>query len=259
MTEEDKKEFKKIKEEFENFFELFPSVKEGEKTPNLDKEKALKFFLEKKVSLEIAQKLAQEYGYEINKADLESKDAKPEEVTEEKKSILPETDQDGEKTKADEESVDLKLEEADEKVASPKEVPSGEQKTVKKVKIKKGKKKIKRQVSLGRVYIQATYNNTIVTFTDQNGNVLAWSSAGQCGFKGPKKSTPYAASVIVRNAAEKVAPYGLKEVNVFVKGVGSGRESAVRALNANGIQVLNIKDVTPIPHNGCRAKKVRRV
>jgi len=134
----------------------------------------------------------------------------------------------------------------------------GEQKKPKIVK-KKGRKKIRRQVSLGRAYIKATYNNTIVTFTDQNGNVLAWSSAGQCGFKGPKKSTPYAASVIVKNAVEKVSPYGLKEVNVLVKGVGSGRESAIRSINANGIQVLSIKDVTPIPHNGCRAAKPRRV
>lgn len=124
---------------------------------------------------------------------------------------------------------------------------------------KGGKKKVRRQVSLGRAYIQATYNNTIITFTDQNGNVLTWSSAGQCGFKGPKKATPYAASIIVKDAVEKAQQYGLKEVNVFVKGVGAGRESAVRAINANNIQVLTIKDITPIPHNGCRAKKIRRV
>jgi small subunit ribosomal protein S11 len=124
---------------------------------------------------------------------------------------------------------------------------------------KKGKSKLKRQVSLGRAYIQATYNNTIVSFTDQNGNVLAWGLSGQCGFKGPKKATPYAASIVVKNVIEKLVPYGLKEVNVFVKGVGGGREGAVRAINANGIQVLVIKDITPIPHNGCRAKKPRRV
>lgn len=121
------------------------------------------------------------------------------------------------------------------------------------------KKKAARQISLGRAYIQATYNNTIVTFTDQNGNALAWSSAGGCGFKGPKKATPYAASIIVKTAAERVARYGLKEVNVYVKGVGAGRESAIRAINANNITVLNIKDITPIPHNGCRPKKPRRV
>ncbi|MBI2483600.1 30S ribosomal protein S11 [Candidatus Uhrbacteria bacterium] len=123
---------------------------------------------------------------------------------------------------------------------------------------KKRKKQVK-HVPVGCVHIQATYNNTVVTFTDANGNVLAWSSAGVCGFRGPKKATPYAASVIVRDAAEKVQPYGLTEVVVFVKGIGSGREGAVRALNAHGFTVTSIKDVTPIPHNGCRPKKVRRV
>ena len=123
----------------------------------------------------------------------------------------------------------------------------------------RGKKIAKRQVSSGRAYIQASYNNTILTFTDQTGNGLAQCSAGQAGFKGPKKSTPYAAGIIVSRAVEKVKPYGLKEVNVFVNGVGGGREAAIRALNANGINVLGIKDVTPIPHNGCRAKKPRRV
>ncbi|MBD3359873.1 MAG: 30S ribosomal protein S11 [Candidatus Buchananbacteria bacterium] len=116
-----------------------------------------------------------------------------------------------------------------------------------------------RQITHGRAYIQATYNNTIITLTDLNGNVLAWSSAGQNGFKGPKKSTPYAASVIVKDATEKAQAYGLKNVNVFVKGVGSGRESAIRALNTYGINVLSIKDITPIPHNGCRQRKPRRV
>ncbi len=116
-----------------------------------------------------------------------------------------------------------------------------------------------RQVSQGCAYIQSTYNNTIVTFTDLNGNTLGWSSAGNCGFKGPKKSTPYAASIIVKRAAERVKESGLKELNVFVKGVGSGRDSAIRALNANGFHVLSIKDVTPLPHNGCRAPKPRRV
>ncbi|KAA0206911.1 30S ribosomal protein S11 [Candidatus Uhrbacteria bacterium] len=123
----------------------------------------------------------------------------------------------------------------------------------------KGKKKTRTQVPQGRAYIQATYNNTIVTLTDPNGNVLAWSSAGVNGFKGPKKATPYAASVIVKDACEKVADYGLKEVSVFITGVGQGREGALRALNANGLNVLSIKDVTPIPHNGCRPPRPRRV
>ncbi len=124
---------------------------------------------------------------------------------------------------------------------------------------RKKKKAIKRQVSLGRAYIKASYNNTLVTITDQNGNVLSWSSAGQSGFRGPKKSTPFAATVIVKNAVDNAKQYGLREVNVYVRGVGSGRESAIRALNANGLSVLSIKDVTPIPHNGCRARKPRRV
>ncbi len=123
-----------------------------------------------------------------------------------------------------------------------------------------GKKVIKKpQVPVGIAYIQATYNNTIITFADKNGNALTQASAGQAGFSGPKKSTPYAAGIIVKRAAEKVKPLGLKEVYVFVKGVGSGREAAVRALNANGINVLAIKDITPIPHNGCRAPRPRRV
>lgn len=124
---------------------------------------------------------------------------------------------------------------------------------------KKGKKRKKKQVSKGRVYVQATYNNTIVTFTDAHGNALAQSSAGACGFKGPKKSTPYAAGVIVKTVAEKVRDMGLKDVEVFIKGIGSGREGAVRALNAQGFNMTTIRDITPIPHNGPRAKKPRRV
>lgn len=123
----------------------------------------------------------------------------------------------------------------------------------------KSKKKVKKTVKRGQAHVQATYNNTIVTLTDPTGNVLAWSSAGANGFKGPKKSTPYAAGIIVKNVAEKVKDYGLEEVEVFVNGVGSGREGAVRALHANGLKVLSIQDVTPIPHNGCRPKKLRRV
>ncbi len=124
---------------------------------------------------------------------------------------------------------------------------------------KKKKHSVVRQVSHGRVYVKASYNNTIITMTDENGNVLAWSSAGQNGFRGPKKATPYAATVIVKTAADKVKQYGLQDVNVFVRGVGTGRESAIRSLNSNGLNVLSIKDVTPIPHNGCRAPKPRRV
>jgi len=128
-----------------------------------------------------------------------------------------------------------------------------------KSKIKSKKKKKKLVVSHGQAHITATYNNTIVTLTDKNGNTLAWSSAGLMGFRGPKKSTPYAAETIAKDAVTKGKNYGLKEVDVFVKGVGSGRDNAIRSLNSNGLTVLSIKDVTPIPHNGCRPKKPRRV
>lgn len=119
--------------------------------------------------------------------------------------------------------------------------------------------KPKRQVLRGCAYIQATYNNTIVSITDLNGDVLAWSSAGHLGFSGPKKATPYAAAQIVRDVAQKAQPYGVREVLIFVRGLGSGRESAIRTFNATGFQILGIKDITPIPHNGPRHPKPRRV
>ena len=121
------------------------------------------------------------------------------------------------------------------------------------------KNKTAKHVVSGRIFIQATYNNTMVTVTDTLGNVLAWSTAGRMGFRGPKKATPYAASIVVKDIAEKVKPMGFSEAHVFVKGVGSGRDGAVRALQANGLIVLSIKDITPIPHNGPRAPKPRRV
>lgn len=126
-------------------------------------------------------------------------------------------------------------------------------------KIKSKKKKIARQVSQGCAYVHATYNNTIVTLTDVNGNTIAWASAGNCGFRGPKKATPYAASVIVKTVAERVAETGLRDIFVYAKGVGQGRDSAVRALNAQGFNVLGIKDTTSMPHNGCRPPRPRRV
>ena len=125
-------------------------------------------------------------------------------------------------------------------------------------KVRRGGKK-KKFVQVGQAHIQATYNNTIVSITDPQGNVLAWSSAGKCGFKGPKKATPYAAGIIVRDVIEKTKPMGLKQVDVFVRGVGMGREAAIRALTGGGLQLLMIKDLTPTPHNGPRPKKVRRV
>ena len=119
--------------------------------------------------------------------------------------------------------------------------------------------KIGRQIVKGRIYIQVSYNNTFITVTDEKGDVLAWSSAGSLGFKGPKKATPYAASKVAEAIIEKIKKNGFAEVEVFVTGIGSGRESAVRALANHGLNIVYIKDTTPIPHNGPRPKKVRRV
>jgi small subunit ribosomal protein S11 len=121
------------------------------------------------------------------------------------------------------------------------------------------KKKEKKTVYEGNVYIQATFNNTIVTITDINGNAVSWASAGGLNFRGAKKSTPFAAQTTAETAAQKAMDYGLREVHVFVKGPGVGRESAVRSLGALGLKVKSIRDVTPIPHNGCRPRKTRRV
>ncbi len=121
------------------------------------------------------------------------------------------------------------------------------------------KKKVRRQVVRGQAHIQCTYNNTIITLSDQNGNVLSWSSSGHLNFKGAKKSTPYAATQVVAEAVEKAKKYGLQEVEVLVKGVGSGREASIRALANNGLSLISIRDITPMPHNGCRAKKPRRI
>ena len=125
--------------------------------------------------------------------------------------------------------------------------------------VRRGKKRVKKNVEKGQAHIQSTFNNTIVTLTDVAGNALAWSSAGELGFKGSRKSTPYAAQSAATEAANRAMEYGLKTVDVFVKGPGSGREAAIRALQAAGLNVISIKDVTPIPHNGCRPPKRRRV
>ncbi len=121
------------------------------------------------------------------------------------------------------------------------------------------KKKVKKTVLEGNVYIQATFNNTIITVTDLTGNAVSWASSGGLGFRGAKKSTPYAAQTVCETAAKKAMDFGLREVNVFVKGPGVGRESAIRTLGVLGLKVKSIKDVTPIPHNGCRPRKTRRV
>jgi small subunit ribosomal protein S11 len=124
---------------------------------------------------------------------------------------------------------------------------------------KTGKKKLRRDISEGVVHIQATFNNTIITITDPAGNTLSWSTAGAQGFKGSRKSTPFAAQMAAQEACRKAQEQGLKSAFAYIKGPGSGRESALRAVNASGIRITGIKDVTPIPHNGCRPPKKRRV
>ena len=123
----------------------------------------------------------------------------------------------------------------------------------------RGRKKIKKNVPQGIAHIKATFNNTIINITDLEGNSIAWASAGTIGFKGSRKSTPYAAQQAAEAVAKQAAEQGMRKVEVRVKGPGSGRETAIRTLQANGIEVGSIKDVTPVPHNGCRPKKKRRV
>ena len=129
----------------------------------------------------------------------------------------------------------------------------------KKSSAKRGRRRVKKNVERGQAHINSTFNNTMVTLTDAQGNALSWASAGQLGFRGSRKSTPFAAQEAALEAAKKAMEYGLKSVEVFVKGPGAGRESAIRSLQAAGLEVTMIKDVTPIPHNGCRPPKRRRV
>jgi small subunit ribosomal protein S11 len=120
-------------------------------------------------------------------------------------------------------------------------------------------RRAKKAAARGQVFIQSTFNNSIVSITDGEGNVFSWASAGTVGFKGTKKGTPFAASVAAQNCARKAVEAGMKRVDIFVKGPGSGRETAIRAIQASGLEVGSIRDVTPIPHNGCRPRKRRRV
>ena len=129
----------------------------------------------------------------------------------------------------------------------------------KKVTKKVTKKRVRKNVEHGQAHIQSSFNNTIFTLTDAQGNALSWASAGGLGFRGSKKSTPYAAQMAAETATKAALIHGLKTVDVFVKGPGSGREAAIRALSANGLDVVSIRDVTPVPHNGCRPPKRRRV
>jgi small subunit ribosomal protein S11 len=121
------------------------------------------------------------------------------------------------------------------------------------------RRKVRKSIAVGNAYIKTSFNNTLVTLTDKEGNVIAWASAGSAGFKGSRKSTPFAAQVTAERAARAGMEHGLQKVDCFVKGPGSGRETAIRSLQAAGIDVTSVKDVTPIPHNGCRPKKRRRV
>jgi small subunit ribosomal protein S11 len=124
---------------------------------------------------------------------------------------------------------------------------------------RKKKKRVKKNIPVGVAHIKSTFNNTIISITDPEGNIVSWCSTGIVGFKGTKKGTPYAAQQASERAAKAAMEHGLQKVDVFVKGPGAGRETAIRALQASGINVLSIKDVTPIPHNGCRPRKRRRV
>ncbi len=175
------------------------------------------------------------------------------------KSVKP-TEEKNKKEQVDPEEVEKRFDNDD----LPEEIKKKlEKKKIERARKKQARRKNKKEskiVKKGRAYIKATYNNTVVTLTDLNGNVISWASAGIAGFKGPKKATPYAAQIITKIACLKAKEeFGLEEVDVFIKGVGTGRESAVRALNANGLIIDLIKDITPIPHNGCRARRSRRV
>jgi small subunit ribosomal protein S11 len=121
------------------------------------------------------------------------------------------------------------------------------------------RRKVRKNIAVGQAHIKTSFNNTLVTLTDNEGNVIAWESAGSVGFKGSRKSTPFAAQVTAESCAKKGMEHGLQKVEVFVRGPGSGRETAVRSLQAAGLEIISVKDVTPVPHNGCRPRKRRRV
>ena len=120
-------------------------------------------------------------------------------------------------------------------------------------------KKIRRKISKGTIYIQATFNNTIVTLANLTGDVVTWSSAGSCGFKGARKGTPFAAKIVIENILKRCFDFGIKQIKIFVNGPGPGRETAIRSLQKAGLQIILIRDITPIPHNGCRPPKKRRI
>jgi len=218
-------------------------IKEDSKLEEVEfeDEKEIKAVLKK----EDTKKVSKEAKKEAKKKKPEEKAKVEEEEEEEESSIF---------SSADDEELPEEIKEKLEKNKIARE------KVNKKKQKKKKKKGSQAQVKTGKAFIKATYNNTIVTLTDLQGGVISWASAGVAGFKGPKKATPYAAQIITKIATMKAKEeYGLKEVAVFASGVGTGKESAIRALNANGLEVTAIKDVTAVPHNGCRPKKPRRV
>jgi small subunit ribosomal protein S11 len=183
----------------------------------------------------------------------EVKEEKAEDVKEEKaKKVEEKAGAEGQTDKKPAKKDDKKGDKKDSKDSKDAKTEETAEAKPKKVKIKK------RLVQEGKVYVQASYNNTIVTITEQNGDVIAWGSAGSSGFKGARKSTPYAAQIAAERTAEKAKLYGFERAHIYVKGVGSGREQAVRGLVSSGIELLSINDVTPMPHNGCRKKKPRR-
>ena len=145
------------------------------------------------------------------------------------------------------------------KIKENKTLKEKTEKTEKVIKTKKFKKKVKKNITTGTAFVNATFNNTIISIADDSGNVIAWSSAGAMGFKGSRKSTPYAAQIAADRAASKAQEHGLKTLTVKLKGPGSGRETALRALQARGFKILSIRDTTPMPHNGSRPPKKRRV
>lgn len=199
---------------------------------------------------------------EVKKEEESVNDGSEKKVENKEPKVAPTLKVEEKEEKEEKEGAEFSFDSSDEEL--PEEIKQklekNKQARAKKKLIKKKKKRVARIVKVGRAYIQATYNNTMITLADNNGDVIAWASAGLAGFKGAKKATPYAAQIITKIAAQKAKEeYGLEEVSVFVSGVGTGREAAIRALNANGLNVSSIKDTTPVPHNGCRPKKPRRV
>ena len=146
------------------------------------------------------------------------------------------------------------IKQTEEEVLKEKDQLEATQRKIARASASKGKR-----VETGRAYINSSYNNIVMTITDINGNVLAWSSSGSLGFKGPKKSTPFAASKVAEAVTEKINKIGVRKLSILVKGIGSGREGAIRSLAAKGFEIVSIKDITPVPHNGCRPRKPRRV